>query len=482
MKKLIFTFFILNSIFLKQALFAQYSHADSLVNKAWRLLRVPQQYNPSLAFSLYQQAASQGHPKAMYELAQLYQKGLGTATDHQSAFNWFKKATEAGYEDAWGYLGLFYKNGEVEAQNFKQAYNCFAKGHVAGSGFCTYLLGFMIYKGLGCKQDYSAAVKLFKESSSKGNLYARYMLGLCYRNGYGVAANTDSARLLLVNAARLGNKFAKEELSLPEPEFKQTREPKAECMQKVPPGAQKLEIKLGEALKVEELSGNYSGYIIRYDWSGKHIIGCSKLELRLSNAGNSIAGEWLEDDTVATLVNARLTDSGLVFNNTTYERDEHYSPFKPVNFQFREARLQLAKNGSNMFISGNLQLYSLKLREPEKPIYISLTKTRLSEKSANTLANTEEAVNDQVLSKPQEFKVFPNPFSNTFNISFGQDKRFKTTLQIFSLAGELLFEKLWELDPGSYIKVLDVSHLMAGSYILKLNTGTMIKTTLVIKN
>jgi len=227
------------------------------------------------------------------------------------------------------------------------------------------------------------------------------------------------------------------------------------------------------------LNGDYSGYIIKYDWSGKRIIGQSKLELHLDGRGSNISGEWLEDGSAAALLNATLTDSGLVFNNTSYERDEHYSPSKPVNFEFRDASFQLAKHGNEVYISGKLQLYSLKLHEPEKPIYVFLTKDRV-DKGRQTLAlKPEEQLVLQSASKG--FMVYPNPFSNSFNLNYTQSNAGRVQMQLFDTQGKLLLQQEWNQEAGTYNKAIDASFLQTGSYLVKLTTSKTTYTSLVIK-
>lgn len=63
----------------------------------------PVDYNA--AFSLYLDAAEQGHVKSMTQLAGLYLNGLGTRQDSQEAYKWYEKAAKLGDRNAIYHLG-----------------------------------------------------------------------------------------------------------------------------------------------------------------------------------------------------------------------------------------------------------------------------------------------------------------------------------------------------------------------------------------
>ena len=56
--------------------------------------------NFATAFQYYLKLTEYGNERAMYNVALLYEFGLGTPTDHEKALEWLTKAQEAGYEPA----------------------------------------------------------------------------------------------------------------------------------------------------------------------------------------------------------------------------------------------------------------------------------------------------------------------------------------------------------------------------------------------
>ncbi len=203
-----------------------------------------------------------------------------------------------------------------------------------------------------------------------------YLLGLCYRNGYGLEANSDSARYWLEKAASYGYRPAGEEMQNAEPELAPATQGGNVLRQtdkKKNSGAKQLSFsQVRHYAPSNDLAGSYTGSIVRYDWSGKKIIGQSDLDLTLKLEGKQLTGVWKEGEGTSTSLQALLTDTGIVFSNTTYFRTDHYSPHQPVLFSFRQARLQVIKQGDSVYLSGNIQLWSPQRNEPEKPISVSL--------------------------------------------------------------------------------------------------------------
>jgi TPR repeat protein len=220
-----------------------------------------------------------GNAEAMNGLANLYNNGLGTAVDETEALKWYKKSADAGYVNAWFNIGNSYKMGIGVPIDFKKAYEAFSKGAALNNGLCFYGQGYMLYKGLGITQDYAMAADLFKKGASVHDVGSMFMLGLCYRNGYGTVKNTDSARFYLTRAAARKDIRAVEELQNLNPENNDM------AIEAIPqaPKTVSTPIKLQDGFKKikqnlaknSSLTGKYEGYLIKFDWSGQHII-CTK--------------------------------------------------------------------------------------------------------------------------------------------------------------------------------------------------------------
>ena len=451
--------------------------ARPIVLAHMHLNKTSRNYNPQKSIELFTAEAEKGNAQAMNALGIIYSKGLGTEVDPDRAISWFEKAGQHKYAKAWYNLGLIYKNGVDVPQDFAKAVACFSKGSELNSSTNHYSLGYMKYKGLGCGQSYEEAVPLFRKGIKGGSLGSMYMLGLCFRNGYGLVANVDSARYWLEKSAAKGYSFAKEEM----------REAKSENISAVEAKANKGSDKQGVNAAADKefsnlkhqagsgnISGTYTGYLIRYDWSGKNVIGKSQLKLTLNGQQENYNGDWAEDETLATAIQGKLTDTALIFSNTDYERTDHYSAKKPATFEFRNAHLQVVKTGDSVFLMGTVQQFSMRQNEPEKPIYISLFK------EDNTSPTQSKVVPDKADLMISNVVVFPNPFSSNFQVSFNLKTAKEVTIYLADLMGGTIYLKTHNLTAGEQ-NVAISTEAPRGTYVLKVQYGKEVHSTVLIK-
>jgi TPR repeat protein len=82
--------------------------------------------NPARAAVCWQQAANQGDPEALYNLALAYSKGKGVAQDAAQAFSLLLQAAQCGLAPAQARLGLMYATGEGVVQDPVEAHKWFA--------------------------------------------------------------------------------------------------------------------------------------------------------------------------------------------------------------------------------------------------------------------------------------------------------------------------------------------------------------------
>lgn len=117
----------------------------------------PTEHNPKLAFQMFQTAAFELHPDAMYWLGRLYEEGVGIPKDYAKAVEYYAAAGAKGQEDAIVRTAEIYNQG---------------------------LLG---------ERKRSTALELFVELAKKNHPYATYMIGMAYLNGDGVQKSAEHA-------------------------------------------------------------------------------------------------------------------------------------------------------------------------------------------------------------------------------------------------------------------------------------------------
>lgn len=447
-------------------------------------------YNPTAGFKLFMEYAMQDNAYAMNAVAILYSTGNGVALDDAEAIQWFKKAANSGYTKAWYNLGMIYKDGAGAPQDFVKAYQYFKTGADLKVSSCNYALGYLNYKGFGCTQNYEEAVKQFRFSASKGNLGAMYMLGLCHRNGYGISINADSARYWLSKSADKGYPQSITELKAPKPEnfepqasktvSKKVKEVQNINKDELPKAYQKVKAQK----PTEDITGEYSGYLIRYDWSGQNVISKTKLTVKLDLNNDLLNGQWQEENGSSTQLQATLTDSALVFNSSAISRLDHYHATTPVELQFKDAKLQLVKVKDSVYLAGNLQLYAPKYREPEKPMYISLVrKESKSNPPKKAALNQQEtlSLNSLKIENLSEFLVYPNPFNNSFTISFNMSEQADVIATLADMNGKQVYKQEWKnVSKGPQKRNINIA-VIQGNYVLTFVYGNQTKSTILIK-
>jgi hypothetical protein len=373
-------------------------------------------------------------------------------------------------------LGLQYKATKDEADfNYKNAYSCFSKAAELGDDQSIYAIAYMHYKGLGCEQDYSKAAKLFADGSAKNRDNSLYFYGLCWRNGYGVIRNSDSAKYYLQKSADLGYKLAQIELDNPTAENSNDSAAQV-LLQQISNAAVPNKNVLNQFNKIqphlpssEIITGEYTGWLIQYDWSGKHIVTTKRMQLNLNAKNLDISGEWIEEGTDTAKIYAQINSDNLQFKETQYSRTDHYSFNKAITYNFHNAKLNVVQLGDSVFLAGNVEMFSTLRGEPSKPIFVALSRAGLKEM-------------DSIMFSKVKLIAYPNPFANTLNAEFNLPRSAKVSVQLISLNGTILYSKeAGELEKGFYSLPIHIINLTQGIYLLKLNYNNHTKTIKVIK-
>lgn len=78
--------------------------------------------------------------------------------------------------------------------------------------------------------------------------------------------------------------------------------------------------------------------------------------------------------------------------------------------------------------------------------------------------------------------VYPNPFNTAISLQYSLSKITKVQVEVYNLAGQLLrVENLGEQATGWHTAQVNVSDLLSGTYLLKINMGDKIQTRLIRK-
>ena len=438
---------------------------DEVMHAVGVLKGIYQDYTKEKAVSILLNAAENDTVAyAMNALGLAYMEGIGTEQNAEKAISWLKKAGENGYCDAYHNLGVIYKLGKCgEKQNFTAAYNAFIKGAEAGSDACRYGAGFMLYKGLGCAQDYGKAMELFQTASDNGNVYATYMLGLCYRNGYGTAQDEEQGMELLNQAATLGYSAAIEEMSRKNPEnYLSGIIVSDSAFTDIPASMPEIKADVNDTTL---LRGKYSGCVVMYDWSGRHVLGEKPVCMSVSRTGEEISG-YLLLGTDSVPFKADITAEGsLKFKKSYVSLKERYTFNGKVQYKLDSADLDIW----NDRIRGRLSLYSLSQREPERPMFMELYRGAYGKTdNDNTCANGYIA-------------IAPNPFDSQFDAIFELRENATATARVFDKFGVLIWQQsLGTFEAGKHRVTLSPD-IRPGYHVLNISAGKQVLRTIIVK-
>ncbi|MDE5986184.1 MAG: hypothetical protein K2H16_02735 [Prevotella sp.] len=322
--------------------------------------------------------------------------GIGMEKDTTKAVAWMEASVNAGFHVACHNLGEIYHQGKYGMkQDFQKAYSFYKKGADNDCVMCYYDEGYMLYKGLGCRQNYAKAVELFGKGADHNHAPCLYMMGLCYRNGYGVERDEERATFYLGQASKVNYVPAILEQRRTSPENSLETE-NILAANAVPESMPEIEPFI---LSNEKLGGKYSGAIVTYDWSGEHAIATRDISMDATIRGDSLLATWV-DGNEKTYVKAVITDEGrLVFEDGSIRLKDRYHDNKMTSFSFIDADICL----ENHTFTGSLRLYSMRDKEPDRPMYILLQR--------------DDADNADP-KEPGKAYAYPYPFTSILTVAF----------------------------------------------------------------
>ena len=355
--------------------------------------------------NLLRPCLKKGDAKAQLLMGRLYAVN-GDEKSYRKAFKLFKKSAKQGNAIATGDLRAMYKYGRGCNLNFNKARKWFKKGAELGNSRASYSLGYIYLKGLGnVDQDYTKAIKWFQKSQHP---MAKYWLGVCNYYGYGIKQNIKKANELL------GTNF---EAQINGQENSISTENSTENISNV--------IDVEESINSEKISesnifGKWSGSLLQYDWSGKHIEQKFPVHLEfLNNDANDFPTYTI------SIENQELKGSLTILNDAIYFEDaqlnlSHISFNEKIptqlNHEILSSDLMIKTLAETDYLVGNIDTYIEGWNESGAPMKFVLKKKEI-------FTNSEEELSDDILQALAEqeesfIKLYPNPFESDLIISY----------------------------------------------------------------
>lgn len=158
--------------------------------------------------------AEEGNPKAMWQLAELYDRGLPglVEADTVESLRLYRKAAEAGSPEACNYLGFLFYNGKRLKQSTDSALYWIERAAAAGDSRAANNLGWLLIEGKGVVHDNAKAMFWFRKAADAGLPAAQAQLADMMRLGRGCEADTAAAEQLYDAAIQGGLADAEKKL------------------------------------------------------------------------------------------------------------------------------------------------------------------------------------------------------------------------------------------------------------------------------
>ena len=120
----------------------------------------------ALAYKEFLAAAKEGHADSQFNVALMYERGIGVGKDEKEAVLWYGKAASQGNAAAQFNLGVLYENGRGTEVDFAKANEWYRKASVQGDALAIGNLGMLYMRGQGVKENKVVGVALLLRSAT----------------------------------------------------------------------------------------------------------------------------------------------------------------------------------------------------------------------------------------------------------------------------------------------------------------------------
>ncbi|WP_378184008.1 T9SS type A sorting domain-containing protein [Aquimarina sp. SS2-1] len=423
-------------------------------------------------------------PPTLFVKGMLY--GNSTSIERQKeGFRLITLSSQKGYTEATYTLGLLYKKGIGCQLDFKKAYYWFEQAAQLGHQKAAFNLGYMYFKGLGTvDQDYQKAITWFKQSNYQ---LAKHWLAICYKNGYGIKKDTVKATSLLSenyisNSKTLLSQINKKEISKSPVEESNSQDSKNNNSQKDMDFSDIEQSQNVLNLNQHNISGNYKGELVQYDWSGKTIKRSIPISLSLdySSYEDELAYQLTYDKQQFNGI-ASFYENNIIFDNLSLVVnklwEEMDDPLEDsLHLEIVSASLMKKTEINTDIIIGNVTTRITEWKEPGLP-----TKLVLSKASDQTIS--QEALTALASQHRDFIKLYPVPFKDNLLISYELENSTNTSAEISDFQGNntIVIRKNDRQSSGEHLLHFNGNSLPKGIYVIRVIAENKQYTKLVIK-
>jgi len=122
-----------------------------------------------LAYKEFYASAKEGHADSQFNVALMYEQGIGVAKDETEAVIWYQKSALQGTAAAQFNLAVLYENGRGTQVDFGKANEWYRKASAQGDALAIGNLGMLYVRGQGVKENKIAGLALLLVSATQDN-------------------------------------------------------------------------------------------------------------------------------------------------------------------------------------------------------------------------------------------------------------------------------------------------------------------------
>lgn len=122
--------------------------------------------NLPLAYKEFRESADAGHADSQFNVALMFEQGIGVKKDEKQAVEWYRKSAQQGNSAAQFNLGVLCENGRGTEVDFAKANEWYRKASVQGDALAIGNLGMLYVRGDGVKENKVAGVALLLVSTT----------------------------------------------------------------------------------------------------------------------------------------------------------------------------------------------------------------------------------------------------------------------------------------------------------------------------
>lgn len=154
----------------------------------------------------YQKAAEQGHMESQFQLGLILDLGNDfIEKEPNEAFEWYKRAADAGHTAACTNVGLLYHYGQTVEVNYHKAAEYYLRAIANNDSLAHLYYAELLEHGYGCEKDIKLAVEHYRKSAELGNKDAQNIMGKFYEHGVVIDQDLKMAADWYRLAAENGN-------------------------------------------------------------------------------------------------------------------------------------------------------------------------------------------------------------------------------------------------------------------------------------